>query len=814
MLGTVTRKGAQALRLEKGKWSKLKRKVEGKARFLLIDKGWLLMIIALLLGRAVILSSISPFVIALIASVWWLRRDRVPAVILFAVIGASTYGWMQTGFVFVSMLTFLLLAFIVHTWNEHQKILPLMALLACVIPRAIALTFMDAWQPYEALLMTAEGVLSAMLVLIFMQSVPLLSPKRYKASLKNEEIVCMIILLASVLTGTIGWQIQDISLEQIFSRYLVLFLAYIGGAAIGSTVGVVTGLIMSLANVANLYQMSLLAFSGLLGGLLKEGRKIGVSLGLVVGTLLIGVYGGGISGLSPSLIETVLAIGLFMLTPEGYIRKLSRFIPGTQEHSQEQEQYLQKVRDVTAVRVEKFSDVFQALSKSFNFMDNTDEGDEEQREKDYFLSHVTEKTCQSCFKKERCWARQFDETYGVLTDLMTDLDTQDEPSRAVRKNLEQYCVKPQKMIDTMKYELSFYHANQQLKKQVMESRRFVADQLRGVSEVMGDFAKEIAKERENHENQEQEITYALNQLGLEIETLDIYTLDSGNIDIDLSFYVKNYHGEGPKLIAPLLSDILQETVVVTKEDIAPFPNGYCELSFQSAKRFTIEPGVAHAAKDGGFISGDSYSMIELGAGKYALAISDGMGNGLRAHEESMETLRLLQQILQSGIPEQVAIKSINSILALRTTDEIFSTLDLAVIDLQDAAAKFIKIGSTPSYIKRGAQMLKIESSNLPIGIIQDVDVEIVNEHLQAGDLLIMMSDGILEGPKHVENIEAWLKRKIREMETNEPQAVADLILEEVIRTRGSIQDDMTVLVARIDHNIPKWSSIPYHKKQA
>ena len=51
---------------------------------------------------------------------------------------------------------------------------------------------------------------------------------------------------------------------------------------------------------------------------------------------------------------------------------------------------------------------------------------------------------------------------------------------------------------------------------------------------------------------------------------------------------------------------------------------------------------------------------------------------------------LLQKILQSGIEERVAIKSVNSILSLRTTDEIFSTLDLAMIDLQNASAKFLK----------------------------------------------------------------------------------------------------------------------------
>ena len=51
---------------------------------------------------------------------------------------------------------------------------------------------------------------------------------------------------------------------------------------------------------------------------------------------------------------------------------------------------------------------------------------------------------------------------------------------------------------------------------------------------------------------------------------------------------------------------------------------------------------------------------------------------------------LLQKILQSGIEEKVAIKSVNSVLSLRTTDEIFSTLDLAMIDLQNAKTKIFE----------------------------------------------------------------------------------------------------------------------------
>jgi stage II sporulation protein E len=68
---------------------------------------------------------------------------------------------------------------------------------------------------------------------------------------------------------------------------------------------------------------------------------------------------------------------------------------------------------------------------------------------------------------------------------------------------------------------------------------------------------------------------------------------------------------------------------------------------------------------------------------------------------------------------------------------------------------------------------------------------------------------VFEGPPHVENYDLWMKRKIKELKTNDPQEVADLIMEEVIRSRsGRIEDDMTVVVAKIKHNTPKWATIP------
>lgn len=782
---------------------------------LLLNKRLLFFIVALLLSRAVILNTVSPFALAYLATVWIGYRNNSLLIIGGIILGSFTFSIQQGAFVSLASIFFLFLVAFFNKRDHQKKLMPLFVFISTFVPRMFLYSLSGILTYYEWLLLFVEGVLGAILVLIFMQSIPLLFKKSYKftINLKHEEIISLLILIASILTGLVGLTAYGIAFEQVFARFFVLSIAFVGGAAIGSTVGVILGFILSLAQLTNLYQVSLLAFSGLLGGLLKEGKKLGVSLGLVVGTLLISVYGETQIFLS-SLYESTLAIFLFLLMPTTLFLKMSRYIPGTEVYEQEQEQYLQKVRNITAKRVEQFSNVFAALSRSFIATEEEEaEVKSSEKETDYFLSEITEQTCQQCFMKERCWKRQFDETYSLMALLKEEL-TIGEISYQTKRKFENYCVKSNQVLQVMKEELSIFDANQRLKKQVKDSKRLVADQLLGVSQVMDDFSREILKEKELYDEQEAQIVAGLKNLGIEIEKLDIFQLEKGNVDIEIvaSFY--HYHGEGEKVIAPFLSELLDELIVVKEETISPFPNGYCYLAFHSAKKFVVETGIAHAAKGGGLISGDSFTEMDLGVGKYVLAISDGMGNGKRAKEESEETLRLLHQILKTGIPEHVAIKSINSILSLRTTDEIYSTLDLTVMNLHNASIRCLKIGSSPSFVKRGDLLFQITASNLPIGIIQDFSVDIVQEQLKPGDLLIMMSDGIYDGPRLTKK-DVWFREKLRQLETDEPQHVADYLLEEVIReNEGYIFDDMTVIVTKISRNLPKWTSIPIYSETA
>lgn len=793
-------------------------RISSRIQLFLLHKGIIYGLIGFLLGRAIILSEVLPFALPFFGAVLLMKRDKALLAGLSLIAGGLTISFQVALVITISIIGFLILNRLVSSlFKDQLKVLPFVIFGTVAITRlAYSFAIKTELMLYDYMMAGVESGLSFILTLIFLQSIPLISARKYKQSLKVEEIICIMILLASVMTGLVGVSFQNLQAEHIFSRYIVLLFAFIGGSSIGCTVGVVTGLILSLANVGNLYHMSLLAFSGLLGGLLREGQKFGTAIGLLVGSVLISLYGQGSADLMTTLLESMIAILLFLLTPKAVTARLAKHIPGTSEHAQEQQQYVRKIRDVTAHRVDQFSQVFHALSESFaTFYDKDEQDDSEERETDLFLSSITESTCQHCFKKEKCWLENFDKTYDLMQSIMHENKQNTYKSNMkLRKEFDRHCSKANKVEETIEQEINYFQANQKLKKEVQESRRLVAEQLLGVSNVMGDLSKEIKRERENHFVQEEQILDALQNFGIEIVNVDIFSLEQGNVDIEMSIPFCNGHGECEKIIAPMLSDILEESIIVKKEECANYPNGYCHVSFGSAKKYRIETGVAHAAKGGGLVSGDSYSMIDLGVGKFAVAISDGMGNGVRAHFESNETIKLLQKILQSGIEEKVAIKTINSILSLRTTDEIFSTLDLAIVDLQDGSSKFLKIGSTPSFVKRGDKIIKIQASNLPMGIIDDFDVDVVGEKLKAGDLLIMMSDGIFEGPKHVENHDLWMKRKISEMKTTDPQEIADLIMEEVIRTRsGKIEDDMTVVVSAIEHNTPKWASIPVSSKK-
>ncbi|OPA73178.1 stage II sporulation protein E [Paenibacillus selenitireducens] len=776
---------------------------------------WPLVMIGMgfLFGKAMILNELAPFAAAFFAAIYMLRRDLSGWVALSLLAGNFFATHSSLWAVAAQIVLILLIQRGVEAYNRPESsYMPMIVFTSMMLVQLFGLVINSQLSWYPIMLAVLDGGLSFILTIVFMQALPILTRVRKQSALKNEEIICLIILLASVMTGAVGWVIYGISPDHVFSRYLILLFAFVGGAPLGASVGVVTGLILSLADFHAIYQMSLLAFAGMLAGMLREGKRWWVAGGMLLGSSILIIYLGTTQEALLSTYETVAAIVLFLVTPKSVIRMIAQYVPGTQDHAHTQHEYARRIRDMTADRVNQFSEVFRQLARSFGQVASSGEMVRKEEEFDHFINEVAGQMCTGCHRKEQCWEGRFHQTYTYMTDMMTALEENPKMTKKdFPKSWTKLCSKTDQVLETMKGQYDLYKNDQHWKRQIVDSRHFVAEQLTGVSQVMDSLVKEIQREGQVLYKQEEQIRIMLEELGLPIQDIDIICLDAGHVEIEIIHTFRRGHDECRKIIAPVLSDILGENIVVTNERYGAADggrDGAVIVMFASAKAFEIDTGVASAAKGGDLLSGDSYSTVELGNGKFAVAISDGMGNGERAKLESSTALSILERLLQSGMDEQMAIKSVNSVLLLRSADEVFATVDMAIIDQYSAKTTFMKIGSTPSFIKRKNEVIPISAANLPIGILQDIEVELLTVQLQPGDTLIMMTDGIYDAPGHAVNKELWMKRVIQEITVDDPQMIADCLLDAAVRWHhGSITDDMTVVVAKVERHIPEWATV-------
>lgn len=132
-----------------------------------------------------------------------------------------------------------------------------------------------------------------------------------------------------------------------------------------------------------------------------------------------------------------------------------------------------------------------------------------------------------------------------------------------------------------------------------------------------------------------------------------------------------------------------------------------------------------------------------GAGcQYFVLLCDGMGTGLGAAQEGQTAAGLLRQMLLAGFPPQHCLRSLNSLLALRSAAGAV-TVDLAEIRLDTGIVHIFKWGAAPSWVLTRAGAEKIGTATPPPGISLGETRETVEKlSLRRGEVLILLSDGV------------------------------------------------------------------------
>lgn len=265
-----------------------------------------------------------------------------------------------------------------------------------------------------------------------------------------------------------------------------------------------------------------------------------------------------------------------------------------------------------------------------------------------------------------------------------------------------------------------------------------------------------------------------------------YAFELYKLDKDWQNKVK----ENQKLVAKQLRgvskaiDNVQENIIPIKEESNLLGAGY-----------RLEVAVSKTNKKGSKISGDSIEHARLRNGKIILGISDGMGSGELAAKSSKKVLELLEKYLNTGLEKNVALDLINSYMMLGENKENFSTLDVIVFNPFDAESEIVKFGACPTFIMQEGNVKMLSSKSLPVGASINANAETFKNKFERGEFIIMISDGILEA----NNLrEKWVKDLLYSLQTDKPQRIAEIILQEAIDMNyGIAKDDMSVIVAKV-----------------
>ena len=330
-----------------------------------------------------------------------------------------------------------------------------------------------------------------------------------------------------------------------------------------------------------------------------------------------------------------------------------------------------------------------------------------------------------------------------------------------------------------------------------ENKNLMAEHLQEMAEIMTSVASEARCCQPMSVRRFRQIAHALREVDIQIKNLYLIENELGRMEISISMKNTKKTTLSADEVGDLLSVLLNIRLISAGDNPFFVGDEWKTFYYIEEAKFHVLTGVAKAVKETEKISGDNYAFFTTGTGNQTAILSDGMGSGDKACADSTMVVELMEKFLEAGFQTETAVQMINSSLVSGGENTNMSTLDLCSIDLYSGECRFVKVGRSSSYIKRQHLVDRISAGNLPMGIFQKPDMEIVGRTLVDGDYVIMVSDGILDALSQGIG-EDMLPEVIGDSNLENPGEIAGSILNFCIhQCRGHIRDDMTVLVIGI-----------------
>jgi phosphoserine phosphatase RsbU/P len=201
------------------------------------------------------------------------------------------------------------------------------------------------------------------------------------------------------------------------------------------------------------------------------------------------------------------------------------------------------------------------------------------------------------------------------------------------------------------------------------------------------------------------------------------------------------------------------------------------------------------------IGGDLYDFIEYGPDRTAIVLGDVSGKAAPAALFAALVSGIMRSAAQQNPDPAQMLAHLNDALQERKLDSQYVTLLFALWNDENQTLQVANSGAVQPVFCRAGQALTVKAEGFPLGMFPDVSYEELNVATQPGDVIVFVSDGILDAENEKDEMygQDRLANLLCGSRDLPAQEIADEILADVSRFQGAKDrfDDETIIVLRV-----------------
>lgn len=592
-------------------------------------------------------------------------------------------------------------------------------------------------------------------------------------------------LICSLIYALRGASIAGLSLPVCVAFFLTLYFSD-KGALVGIAMGLVFGVAAGAPTLAPLY-----AFGAIACASLKGLSVFAASLAACVVGLIWGIYAGG-SPMLATLFPALLTASMVYCTAEraklfSDVREFFKPDAALEESCALGVLADDKARG-SVERMKGISESFSALSEIFYNLSS-----KLKRPAMLDLRRISERAfdgyCPDCDEYDICFGSEYPATLEQMKRIAVQLhSTGRADAQKLNEGFRQRCLYCDSIVADANGECA------QATKNALQNEKteiFALD-YDSIARILNDAIKENEDEYKADYAMGKRLSSVIADEGYGAHTVMVWGTRRKKIlakGLDLS-----ENAGGVEKLRKKLEGALGARLEEPEFELA---YGSVNMQTSTRRRCEIEGAFeALASADGGEHCGDTVSIFENGNGYLYALISDGMGTGQTAAFTSEMCNVFLRNMLTAGNRMETSLKMLNSVIRAKgstSSAECSATVDLLEADLYSGEITLIKSGAAPTYVMREGNIFKLQAQSIPIGIMRALDAKQIKMSCVAGDVIVMVSDGVARGGDDC----PWLAGLLSEQggAAASPAALARSIVRKAAEECGS--DDVSAVVLRV-----------------